>query len=429
MSKPRRLVLLPVLTAALLAACGEAPHNAAPALRVEPAVGAPTTAAIAHAAARPAVMVRPGLAAPTEVAPPSAAPTTAGGHKIDAAADEAAEVAAALAERPVDPLIVAGEAADAEAARQAEAAAPLATARYAAATRTDATGAAVATAWSEPVYLTPRDVPLILPGSPAPLPAFTPRAIDQAKLPSDAFAELGRLKRLREAKKTWLPWLFGFKFLAIDAPTAKSRLAAGTPIFLGPDGSRWHRDRAFVEVKDTTTIEAMLPQLRQDALDEAGRAIRYANIQDRAGVLPAFNGTYDVMKLLLLDLIVGDYTYGGQPVRRGMVAAANFYELAAVRREIATWWEDHPSATAGDLRLAINRTLVAKFQDLGRRVDWLAEDPALYSDSQLVPGLRDPRAIEGSDRAAHDADVAYNRSAILQVARTMPAVLSSALYP
>lgn len=386
-----RPVTLFVLAAALLAACGEAPGHAPVKLRVE------TASPIAPAQA-PAVLV------------------------IAAEADE-------VEAPPTDPAIAAGEAADAELAAAKAAEAPIATTRYATTARTDAAGLAVASSSTDPVYLTPRELPIILPGSPAPLPAFTPRQIDQAKLPTDAFVELGRLKRLREAKKTLLPWLFGNKFLAIDASTAKARLAAGTAIWLGPDGSRWHRDKAFTRVSETTTIEAMLPQLRQDAMGEQGRAIRYANITDRAAVLPPFNGTYDVLKLVLLDLIVGDYTYGGQPVRRGMVAAASFYELAAVRREVATWWEDHPGASAGELRLAVNRALVAKCQDLGRRVDWLAEDPALYSDSQLVPGLRDPRPIVNGDRAAHDADVAYNRAALLQVARTMPAVLSSSLYP
>lgn len=381
-----RPIALPLLAAALVAACGEAQANAPAKLHVEP------VAAIA-----PAVVVIP-------------------------AADDDVEA-------PTDPAIAAGEAADAALAAAKAAEAPVATTRYAAASRTDAAGAAVAATYSDPVYLTPRDIPLILPGSPAPLPSFTPRVIDAGKLPTDAFVELGRLKRLREAKKTLMPWLFGDKFLAIDAATAKTRLAAGTAIWLGPDGSRWHRDKAFTKVTETTTIEAMLPQLRQDAMTEQGRAIRYANITDRATVLPPFNGTYDVLKLVLLDLIVGDYTYGGQPVRRGMIAAANFYELATVRREIATWWEDHPTATAGELRLAVNRALVAKVQDLGRRVDWLAADPAAYSDSQLVPGLRDPRPIVNGDSTAHDADVAYNRAALLQVARAMPAVLSSSLYP
>jgi hypothetical protein len=406
----------------------------AAAVTVATTAGGTRTAATSSA---PASGTGPGAATSASAAdagPAADAPAREAGEPAipvgDEAAAERAAIAAALAERPVDPEVAAGEALDAAIAAARADDRPATTARYAAAARTDAGGAAIASTTShDPVYLTPRSVPLLLPGSPAPLPAFTPRGVDASKLPTDAFAELGRLKRLREAKKTWFPWLFGYKFLAIDAATAKTRLAAGTPIHLGPDGSRWHRDKTFIEVKETTTIEAMLPQLRQDALNEQGRAARYANITGRATVLPSFNGTYDVMKLVLLDYIVGDYTYGGQPVRRGMITAANFYELNDVRREIATWWEDHPGATAGELRQATNRALVSRCQDLARRVDWLAADPALYSDSQLIPGLRDPRPVDGTDHYDHDADVAYNRAAILQVANTMPAVLGSALYP
>jgi len=335
-----------------------------------------------------------------------------GGRAIDPQEADAERVAAELAVLEAPPSI-----------------ARLATA-YTAAVRTDAQGqASIQTSYeTDPVYLSPRYFPVLLPGSPSTLPAFTPRQLDGTKLPTDAFSELDRLRRIREAKDTWLPWLFGKKFLAIDAALAKTRLGGGEHVWIGPDGSRWHRDKSFVEISDAAQIDAMLPQLRDDALTDQARTIRLANIKDRATLLPGFNRNYDIYKLLLLDLIADDYNYGGQPIRRGILAAANFYEIPAVRSAIATYWEDHPETTAAELRLATNRVLVQKFQDIGQRADSIAGDPQWYTEGQMIPGLRAPRPRTADDDWGYKTDVAYNRAIILQLSRTMPAVLSSSLY-
>jgi hypothetical protein len=110
------------------------------------------------------------------------------------------------------------------------------------------------------------------------------------------------------------------------------------------------------------------------------------------------------------------------------MAAANFLEIASVRTSIATWWDDHPTATAAELRLATNRVLIEKFQDIGSRASSIAGDPQWYTEGQMIPGLRDPRPRTAEDDFSYTADVAYNRAIILQLSRTMPAVLSSSLY-
>jgi hypothetical protein len=341
-----------------------------------------------------------------------------GGRVVDPQEADAERVAAELAKLEAPPAIT-----------------RLATA-YTAASRTNAAGVDVSTVWpgdpvwpGEPVYLTPRYMPLLLPGTPSTIPAFTPRLLDTSKLPTDAFAELDRLRRLREAKDTWLKWLFGKKFLAIDAATAKARLARNETIWLGPDGSRWHRDKAFKAITEAGTIDAMLPQLRDDALTDKARRVRLANIKDRAVLLPEFTRTYDLYRLLLLDLIADDYRYGGQPIRRGIMAAANFLEIDSVRIKIATWWDDHPTATAAELRQATNRVLVDKFQEIGNRAYSIAGDPQWYTEGQMIPGLRDPRPRTAEDDYSYATDVAYNRAIIVQLSRTMPGVLSSSLFP
>jgi|GEM_PF-6404681 len=297
--------------------------------------------------------------------------------------------------------------------------------------RSDARGKAVMgiTIGSGPVYLTPRYHPVLVPGSPSVLPAFTPRPVDTSGLPVDAFAELARLGRLRERIRTRWAWLVGYSFPKISAEVAKSRLLGGTSIYLAPNGHHWNRDRAYAVVNDVQIINDMLEQLRQNALQRAEREAREANINGRMAILPAFNRTYDVFKLLMWDWVVDGYTYGGQPVRRGMVACANWFEYDEIKRRVAIYWEDHPRCTAADLRLVATRELVDKIRDVQRSASSYANNPAVYRDAQAIPGLRDPRPVVGSNRSAHDADVQFNLQAIRGVCQSMPALLESAVYP
>jgi hypothetical protein len=307
---------------------------------------------------------------------------------------------------------------------------PVRTEAYAASTRTDARGRAyTATTYSEPVYLTPRYYPVIVPGSPSVLPAYTPRPIDTSGLPTNAFAELDRLGRLRDRKRGFWSWLVGYSFPKLPAATARAHLAGGTAIWLAPDGSYWHRDRTYAEVTSAQAIDDMLPQLRQQALNEAARQAREANIQGRMAVLPGFNRTYDVYQLLLLEMAVDGFSYNGQPVHRGVVTAANLAEYTSVKRNVATYWEDHPTATAADLRTAMTSALSAKFASIRQSAASYAEQPNVYTDAQAIPGLRDPRPIVDNDRFYHDLDVQYNLDAIRAMCTTMPSVLGSAQYP
>lgn len=441
-----RLRSATLLAATLLTAVGcaaPAPGTTLGSVPLAASAPAPTAARAAVApapAAVPTVTRREVVLSPSAAARVTIVEADGSAQTAELASEEATALLSDLGGRVVDPQEVDAERVAAELAALDVSAEPLRlSVAYAAATRTTATGAeivvatsgaGIATVWpGEPIFLTPRYLPVIFPGTAAPIPAFTPRLIDTSKLPTNAFAELDRLGRLREAKDTWLKWLFGKKFLAIDAATAKARLATDQTIWLGPDGSRWHRDKTFKAITEAGTIDAMLPQLRDDALGDQARAVRLANIRDRGTVLPAFNRTYDVYRFLLLDLIADDYSYGGQPIRRGMYAAANFLEVAGVRTAIATWWEDHPRATAGELRLATNRVLVEKFQEIGRRADAIAADPEWYTEGQMIPGLRDPRPKTAEDQSAYNTDVAFNRAILMQLSRTMPAVLGSALFP
>ncbi|MDB5096433.1 MAG: hypothetical protein JWM80_854 [Cyanobacteria bacterium RYN_339] len=307
---------------------------------------------------------------------------------------------------------------------------PLRTEAYAESTRTDAQGRAFqAATYSEPVYLTPRYYPVIIPGSPSTLPAYTPRPIDISHLPTDAFVELDRLGRLREQKRSIWYWLVGYSFPKVSAVKAKATLADTLAVWLAPDGSYFHRDKTYVQVTSALTITDMLPQLRQEALNQAARDAREANIQGRMMLSPAFNRTYDVYKLLLLELAVDGFSYGGQPVHRGVVTAANLAEYQSVKRTVATFWEDHPTATAHDLRLAMTSALSAKFAAIRQSAASYAESPNVYTDAQAIPGLRDPRPIVDNDRYYHDLDVQYNLDAIRSMCTTMPSVLSSATYP
>jgi hypothetical protein len=300
---------------------------------------------------------------------------------------------------------------------------------YAASTRTDAAGRAyTGTSYSEPVFLTPRYYPVIVPGSPSTLPAYTPRPIDTSHLPTDAFVELDRLGRLRAQKRTIWYWLVGYSYPKIDAVKAKSTLADTLAVWLAPDGSYFHRDKTYTQVTSAQTITDMLPQLRQEALNQAARDAREANIQGRMTLTPAFNRTYDVYKLLLLELAVDGFSYGGQPVHRGVVTAANLAEYTSVKRSVATFWEDHPSATAADLRTAMTSALSSKFSAIRQSAASYAENPNVYTDAQAIPGLRDPRPNVDNDRYYHDLDVQYNLDAIRSMCTTMPSVLSSAQY-
>jgi hypothetical protein len=314
---------------------------------------------------------------------------------------------------------------------QTEAPGPLRTAAYEFSARADAEGRplAGAEAYRDPVYLTPRYYPVILPGSPSTLPAFTPRPIDASRLPTDAFAELDRLGRLRDRRRGLFAWLVGYSFPKITGGTARSRLSAGEAVWLAPSGSHWHRDRAYTEIREARVVDAMLEDLRRDALDAAARQAREANIEARLALTPAFNGTFDVYKLWLAEQVVDGFTYGGQPVRRGVVTAAGLFEQRTVRRRIATHWEDHPGCTAAELRQVATSALVERFDDLRRSAATYAANPSVYADAQLVPGLRDPRPVVDGDRTWYDVDVRYNEDAIRAMCATMPQVLRGAMYP
>jgi hypothetical protein len=223
--------------------------------------------------------------------------------------------------------------------------------------------------------------------------------------------------------------MIGYSYPKINAVKAKTTLADTLAVWLGPDGSYFHRDRTYVQVTSAQTINDMLPQLRQEALNQAARDAREANIQGRTTLVPAFNRTYDVYKLLLLELAVDGFSYGGQPVHRGVVTAANLAEYTSVKRSVATFWEDHPSATAADLRTAMTSALSSKFSAIRQSAASYAENPNVYTDAQAIPGLRDPRPIVDNDRYYHDLDVQYNLDAIRAMCSTMPSVLSSAQYP
>ncbi|MEB3328641.1 MAG: hypothetical protein VKQ33_05355 [Candidatus Sericytochromatia bacterium] len=302
---------------------------------------------------------------------------------------------------------------------------------YALSIRADASGQALeaAAAYRDPVYLAPRYYPVILPGTPSSLPAFTPRPVDVSRLPTDAVAELGRLGRLRDRKRGLFSWLVGYSFPKLTAAAARVRLAAGEPVWLAPSGSHWHRDRAYTEVRDVRVFEAMLEELRRAVLDVAARQAREANIEARMALTPPFNGTFDVYKLWLAEQVVDGFTYGGQPVRRGVVTAAGLFEQRAVRRRIATYWEDHPGCTASELRHVATTVLIERLDDLRRSASTYAANPGVYADAQLIPGLRDPRPVVNGDRTWYDVDVRYNEDAIRAMGATMPQVLRGAIYP
>ena len=308
---------------------------------------------------------------------------------------------------------------------------PLRTAAYADAVRADASGRPLGatTVHRDPVYLQPRHYPVVLPGSPSTLPAFTPRPVDISRLPTDAFVELSRLGRLRDRKRGAFAWLVGYSFPKVTADVARLRLREGASLWLAPSGSHWHRDRAYAEVREARTIEGMLDELRRAALDAAAREAREANIEARTALTPAFNGTFDVQKLWLAERIVDGFTYGGQPVRRGVVTAAGLFEQRWVKRRIATYWEDHPGCAASELRQVAASALLERFEDVRRSAVTYAANPAVYTDAQLIPGLRDPRPVVDGDRTWYDSDVRYNAEAIEAMCRTMPAVLPSAVYP
>jgi hypothetical protein len=298
---------------------------------------------------------------------------------------------------------------------------------------TDSAGRAYAAssssfAFNDPVYLTPNYYPIMSQGGPVALPNYTPHATAPTNWPTDAVAELSRLGRLRERKAHFMKWLFGYGFPKIEAVTARTMLSNGQVVYLAPDASRIHFARTYQAQASTAALDALLPILQQDAMTAAGQAAREADIAERANVLPAFNTTYDIYKLLYLEAVADGYSYYGQPVHRGLVTAANLYALPSVRRAIATYWEDHPRCTAAEFRSATNRALADKFRTIASSAGSLAEMPSVYADARIIPGLREPRAIVQNDRYAHDEDVRYNLQVIRTIAYNTPLMLSSALY-
>ncbi|MEB3195868.1 MAG: hypothetical protein VKP62_01565 [Candidatus Sericytochromatia bacterium] len=407
---PLAMCLLP------LTACGLEPGSSRATLRTTQA-SRPAGAPAIQAATQPAA-AGPGLDAGARVLPGVRRETPFVEPETPAEPDEnSAETSAG-----VDP----------EAAGGIQAEAPAAPRAYAEVERTDAAGRALTDPFTDlqaPVYLTPRHYPLILPGSPAPLPAFSPRPVDVSKLPTDAIVELARLGRLRQRRRGALAWLVGYSFPKLTAEATRARLAAGGSIWLAPSGSHWHRDRAYSEVKSAAVLDAMLEDLRRAALDAAARVAREANIEGRMLLLPAFNNTFDVYKLWLLERVIDGYSFGGEPVRRGVVTAASLHEQREVRRRVATYWEDHPGCTAGELRTVTTSALVSRFADLERSAATYAANPAAYLDVQCIPGLRDPRPVLNGDRRWYDTDVRYNEEAIRTMCQSMPQVLRSAVYP
>lgn len=281
-----------------------------------------------------------------------------------------------------------------------------------------------------PVYLSPGTFPLIMPGHPAPLPAFSPRSVTGANLPTDAVTELARLGRLRQRKARWLSWLFGHGFPFIDAATAREMLATGQTIYLAPDGRRPHFASTYQPMTSVAPLDAMLPDLRQAALTKAQGEARDADITERMTLLPGFGGMFDVPQLLTLEPAISGYTYGGQPVHRALVTSYNLYAYASVRRAIATYWEDHPECTAATLRQAALSALLDKYRTIATEAGSVAAMPSAYVDARAIPGLREPRAV-GSDGDTwdHDEDVQFNRNAIQDLITTAPMLLSATVYP
>jgi hypothetical protein len=411
-----------VLMALVLAGCGAQPAG--------------TLAATRLAAPKAAVAQAPGQ----QLAPvPSVTMRSAPAESVDASAIGGADPRSADEEQPIEPREsddtgleepLNGE--DAQLADEIDPNALVETRAYAVAARTNANGEALVDAaiYREPVYLTPNYFPVIIPGGPTALAPFTPRTVDLSKVPTDAFVELVRLGRLRTAKRTFWSFLFGYSFPKITVAEARDRLATNQEVYLSPDGGYFHFDRTYKKITDALVIDAMLEQLQQDALTREAQAAREANINSRAQILPGFNNTYDIVKFLVLESVISGYSYNGSPVRRCLVAAANFHESTAVRKEVATFWESNPNCTASQLRQASCRILSDKFRKLAANAAYLAERPSVYGDAQNIPGLRDPRPVEADgDRTFHDLDVEFNKDVIRDLALTGPLLLSSTVYP
>lgn len=270
-----------------------------------------------------------------------------------------------------------------------------------------------------PIYhaTNPQPLPRVArPGAPAPA-----RKVDISEVTTDSFNLLAGEGRLRNQWKLF--WIFPIHS-KVNAEEAKSMLASGKPLFLGPDGG-WHGSSSYQPVSDAKQLDPHVQPARERALGEMQDAENRAfnsrvsqwnqtNVSNHEAHLPSFNSVYDTNRLALDNMMV---TQDGRQFNRNLITAMNVYGQADTRREIARKWADNPELSTADFNRMANGIVVKNVQNLGWNANYNGNWGS-YLGTNPVPGLRYPD---------YQRDVEWNADVIRRVASEVPYLLNNAV--
>ncbi|MBM3270649.1 MAG: hypothetical protein FJZ01_23700 [Candidatus Sericytochromatia bacterium] len=282
---------------------------------------------------------------------------------------------------------------------------------------------------SRPRYYWMPAFPVMMPTSPQPLPQIAPppapapaRRVDPSEVSVDVYQLLGEAGRLRKRSK--FLWLFTIH-PKISAGEAKTMLAAGKPVYVGPD-SGWHFASKYNQISGEKQLDSYLGEARSNKLGQLqaaedrayqGRlsAWRETDIQNRVNRLPGFNSIYDTNRLMMANYFIWE---DGRQFNRSLITAMNIYNQPDTRREIARKWSENPNMSNAEFNLVANGVISRKASNLYWDANWAGSDWGIYLGNNPVPGLRFPDYQE---------DVEWNADIIRRTASELPLLLNSAV--
>ncbi len=277
-----------------------------------------------------------------------------------------------------------------------------------------------------------RQIPRIaVPPQPQPGPEPAPaRRIEASDVKQDVFELLAEKGRLRNRTKQ----LFVTVHPKLTAGEAKNMLAAGKPIFVGPDGGM-HGSGSYQQIGSGKQLEsykgeATTAKVRdlQDGEDRAYqgrvsswrsdhqsrvRAWRDQDISTRLNSLPPLNSVYDTNRLMFNNYRV---SVGGREFNRNLITVQNIYSQPETRRAIAQKWHENPDISTREFNMLVHSVMLEKLSSLGWNAQYQG-DWGTYLGTNPVPGLRYPDTED---------DVAWNANVIREVAVEVPMLLNSA---
>jgi hypothetical protein len=283
--------------------------------------------------------------------------------------------------------------------------------------------------YERPRYFWMPSFPVFMPTNPQPIakiaqpPAPAPaRKVDMNEVGVDVFQLLGEAGRLRQKK--YFLWIIPYHS-KISAGEAKSLLAAGKPVHVGPD-SGWHFPGKYAAVTTEKGLDGYLSEARSKKLNEMQRnednayhnrveAWRQTDIQNRLNHLPAFNSVWDTNRMMLPAYLISE---DGRQFNRSLVTAMNIYNQPETRREIARRWSENPTMSTGEFNMMANQVVANKASNLYWNASYAGSDWGVYLGSNPVPGLRYPDYQE---------DVEWNAAVIRRTASELPLLLNASI--